>query len=250
MASRPPHNPRARSAPTSLGAGCSNIGRQYKSPDQQSALVDTFTFPASTTVKSAEHQIGFFAHGIICDNFTNQWIYVREANTYVAPFVTGRQIPINGSQKVTLIFQAPFGFPTATVVNGQIAYFIFTAATVSAAPGVPSSPGALVALSNVAIAVTVPGNGTSSLIAGTAGKIITLYWLALMMQAAAQTSIIIRSDGTHVNISSLGANPTYTPAPPTSWSSGYALPIGEGVEAINNTANGGPLNGGIVYTQV
>lgn len=102
---------------------------------------------------------------------------------------------------------------------------------------------------NSVIAVTVGGNATATIIPAVAGQTITLFWIAVMMQSASQTSLTFRTTATQTGVYSIGSNPTYVPAPPVSWPLGFQLPLGEGLEVVNNTGNGGPLNGAVVYTQ-
>lgn len=117
------------------------IGRIYADDvdNKQQAQVDYVILPVTQTIPQ-EKQLAFLGRGIIIDNLTNQWIFIREAFAFCPPYVSGRSIPISGSQKITILFQTPTGFSQQPTISGQQAIIRITAALVGAAPGVPVAP--------------------------------------------------------------------------------------------------------------
>lgn len=116
------------------------LGRPYSDDPnaKNQGLIDVATITVGST--EIKKQLGFFARGVIIDNLTNQWIFIREPFAWIPPYVSGRSIPLSGVQAVSVSFSTPTGFTQQTIITGQTAFLRFTAALVGAAPGVPVAP--------------------------------------------------------------------------------------------------------------
>lgn len=116
-----------------------------------------------------------------------------------------------------------------------------TQASASSLTGLPKS---------ASINFNAGASTTTHLLAATAGRTYTLYWVAAMLFAAGVVGVnLVTTTGIIIVGWATGAPiNTYLSAPPVSWPFGLQLPVGVGVDVVN----GGvaySINGAIVYTQ-
>lgn len=147
-----------------------------------------------------EKQLGFMARGVVVDNLTNQWIFIREAFVWVPPYVTGRSTPITGAQKVTVLFQTPVGFTQPTTIAGQSAYIRFTENSQPSAPGVSVAPSVVRWDLNFAPAIGTLGAVTKVGVAGTIHTADIASWTIANNGATGSVNAAILSDVTLGNL--------------------------------------------------
>lgn len=142
------------------------IGRPYTDDSNPKNQGRVESFPLNTGVNTEKQIPSFWARGVIVDNLTNQWIFVREVFAFIPPYVSGRQIPLTGTQKLSIYFTAPPGFSQQPSIAGQQAFFRATEASVSAAPGVPVAPAPTRWTINSQPAVGVQASVTKAAVSG------------------------------------------------------------------------------------
>lgn len=94
--------------------------------------------------------VGFQPQSVLIDNYTAYWLYIPDANSYIAPFYTGTVKPLRHSTDyVQIQYKSPF---TVTQNPTDVSYFVYavwTDAVVAPAPGVASSVSTGGAVSNI-----------------------------------------------------------------------------------------------------
>lgn len=148
-----------------------------------------------TVGASLEFQVGFLAHGIVVDNYTNQWIFIRETFTYVGPYIGGRQIPTVGLQKITAMFQNPLGFSQPISIANQFATITATEAPVTASPGVPLNL-ALAPSKILLIEQSLAINGSAILLGGQPNQSIRMFRFHATLDGAVAAGWFKFRDGT------------------------------------------------------
>jgi hypothetical protein len=123
-----------------------------------------------------EKQLGFNCRGVTVDNLTNQWLFIAEAFAYCPPYVSGRQIPLQGTQKVSVKYATPIGFTQQQSIAGQQAILRFTENLVSPVPGIPVAPAAVRWTINLSPAAGTVGSVTKAGVIGVIHTADILTW--------------------------------------------------------------------------
>jgi hypothetical protein len=92
------------------------------------------TLVLKTGDQPLSEQLGWNAVNVVVDNFTNQYLYLPDAQRFVAPGQFGAVIPLPGPGRAQAVFQSPPLFVQAPLIAGQQATLVFMSAGVLASP--------------------------------------------------------------------------------------------------------------------